>query len=267
MTELSSSLPAYASDGRGGSAYSELSTMIIRSLRVSLRNVDGLITALVLPVMLMLMFVYLFGGAIHVGTRYVDYVVPGVLVVCVGFGAGTTAVTVSGRPRRRDHRPLSLAGRPARLAARRTRGGQPGAQSDVGRSGARSRFLDRVPLRRKSGAVAAGGRAPMPVRDRHSVARGGDRHRGALPRGCPGDHLPDRLLPYPSSAFVPIHTMPSVLQGFARNQPVTAVIDSLRALLSGHAPGAAAWHAVLWSVAIAAVSVLVAGGLFRQRMK
>src|SRR6202042_2725589 len=51
--------------------------------------------AVALPILLMLMFVYLFGGAIHTGTRYVDYVVPGVLLVCIGFGAGTTALGVS----------------------------------------------------------------------------------------------------------------------------------------------------------------------------
>src|ERR1700742_3433592 len=73
----------------------EARTMVLRSLRLSLRNVDGLITAFTLPVMMMLMFVYLFGGAIHTGTRYVDYVVPGVLLVCVGFGAATTAVSVA----------------------------------------------------------------------------------------------------------------------------------------------------------------------------
>ena len=69
--------------------------MIARAFRLSLRNVDGMMTALVLPVLLMLMFVYLFGGAISTGTRYVDYVVPGVLLVCVGFGAGTTAISVA----------------------------------------------------------------------------------------------------------------------------------------------------------------------------
>src|SRR6201986_4620021 len=73
----------------------ELVTMIVRAPRLSLRNVDGLLTALALPVMLMVMFVYFFGGAIHVGGRYIDYVVPGVLLVCVLFGSGTTAVTVS----------------------------------------------------------------------------------------------------------------------------------------------------------------------------
>ena len=101
---------------RGASGLTELSTMVVRALRLSLRNVDGLITALVLPVMLMVMFVYFFGGAIHVGGRYIDYVVPGVLMVCAGFGAGTTAVTVSAdlaggivdRFRSLDVRPRSL---------------------------------------------------------------------------------------------------------------------------------------------------------------
>ena len=69
--------------------------LITRALRLSLRNVEGLMTALMLPVIMMLMFVYLFGGAISTGTRYVDYVVPGVLLVCISFGAGTTAVSVA----------------------------------------------------------------------------------------------------------------------------------------------------------------------------
>src|SRR3954468_2076250 len=70
-------------------------TMIGRSLRMSRRNVDSLLTSLMLPVMLMLIFVYLFGGAIETGTRYVTYVVPGVLLLCAGFGASMTAVSVS----------------------------------------------------------------------------------------------------------------------------------------------------------------------------
>src|ERR1700748_3444970 len=100
MTELTYPLGAGLDvDGTdraaGRAGLTELSTMVVRALRLSLRNVDGLITALALPVMLMVMFVYFFGGAIHVGGRYIDYVVPGVLLVCAGFGAGTTAVTVS----------------------------------------------------------------------------------------------------------------------------------------------------------------------------
>src|ERR1700733_10757604 len=76
-------------------ALTDLQVLITRALRLSLRNVDGLLTALMLPPLLMFMFVYFFGGAIHTGGRYVDFVVPCVLLVCVGFGAGTTAVSVA----------------------------------------------------------------------------------------------------------------------------------------------------------------------------
>ena len=62
-------------------------TMSGRSLRMARRNVDVLLTSLLLPVLLMLLFVYLFGGAIETGTRYVTYVVPGVVLLCAGFGA------------------------------------------------------------------------------------------------------------------------------------------------------------------------------------
>src|ERR1700684_903529 len=65
-----------------------------RSLRLSVRSPDALLTALLLPVMLMVVFVYLFGGAVRIGTGYVDYVVPGVLLLCAVTGGSTTAVTV-----------------------------------------------------------------------------------------------------------------------------------------------------------------------------
>ena len=73
------------------------------------------------------------------------------------------------------------------------------------------------------------------------------------------------FLAYPSSAFVPISTMPSWLQGFARNQPVTAVIDSVRALLLGGPVAASAWPAVTWSLGITLGSAVLAGVFFRRR--
>src|SRR5215468_2829925 len=66
-----------------------------RSPRLASRNLEVLLTALILPVMLMVLFVYLFGGAINTGTTYVTYVVPGVLLLCAGFGSAQTAVSVS----------------------------------------------------------------------------------------------------------------------------------------------------------------------------
>ena len=93
MNDTALSIP-YRPSGRRHFV-NEARTLVLRGLRLTLRNTESLTTAVALPVLLMLMFVYLFGGAIHTGTRYVDYVVPGVLLVCIGFGAGTTALSVS----------------------------------------------------------------------------------------------------------------------------------------------------------------------------
>jgi ABC-2 type transport system permease protein len=249
------------------SGVTELTAMLLRSLRLTLRNVDGLITALALPVMLMIIFVYFFGGAIHVGGRYIDYVVPGVLLVCVGFGAGTTSVTVSAdlaggiidRFRSLDVHPSTLlAGHVAASVARNLASAAlaVGVAFAIGyHSGAdATQWL-----------AAAGLLALFVMAISWLAAAIGVVTRS--PEAAQGITFLISFLPYPSSAFVPIHTMPSWLQGFARNQPVTAVIDALRALLSGHAPGAAAWHAVVWSLAIAAASVVVAGVLFARRMR
>src|SRR4051812_9931174 len=69
--------------------------MVSRCVRLSSRNIDAMITSLMLPILLMLLFVYLFGGAINTGTHYVTYVVPGVILLCAGFGSAMTAVSVS----------------------------------------------------------------------------------------------------------------------------------------------------------------------------
>ena len=151
----------------GRSVATELSTMVVRALRLSLRNVDGLITALFLPVMLMVMFVYFFGGAIHTGGRYIDYVVPGVLLVCAGFGAGTTAVAVA------------IGFRP---------------DAGIGHWLAAIGLLALFILALSWLAAAIG-----------VVMRS--------PEGAQGVTFLISFLPYPSSAFVPTHTMPSWIQG------------------------------------------------------
>ena len=70
-------------------------TMVGRSIRLSRRNLDTLIMAVVLPVLMMALFVYVFGGAISSAQSYVDYVVPGILVLCTGYGATSTAMSVA----------------------------------------------------------------------------------------------------------------------------------------------------------------------------
>jgi ABC-2 type transport system permease protein len=72
------------------------------------------------------------------------------------------------------------------------------------------------------------------------------------------------FLPYPSSAFVPIGTMPRWIRGFAEHQPATPVIESVRGLLLGQPVGARAFTATLWCGGILLASVLVCPVLFRR---
>lgn len=246
-------------------AWSEILTMIVRALRLSLRNVDALTTAFALPILLMLMFVYLFGGAIHTATSYVDYVVPGVMLVCIGFGASMTAVSVAhdlaggiiDRFRSMDVRGESLIN--GHVIA------------SVGRNLLSSTVAVAVALAigfrphgNPAGWLAAVGILALFMLALSWFAAA----IGILvrsPEAAQGIAFLVSFLAYPSSALVPIRTMPAWLQGIASDQPVTAVADTTRALLNGAPAGASAWHAVAWSVGIIATSVALAGGLYRHR--
>ena len=76
-------------------AYSDAVTMIDRSVRLVRRNVDTLFASILLPLLMMALFVYVFGGAINTGTEYVNYVVPGILLLTTGYGAASTAMAVA----------------------------------------------------------------------------------------------------------------------------------------------------------------------------
>jgi len=75
------------------------------------------------------------------------------------------------------------------------------------------------------------------------------------------------FLPYASSAFVPIDTMPSWLHGFARSQPCTPVIESIRALLASEPTQGQLGPAVMWCSAILIVSILAASALFAHKTR
>src|SRR5215813_7752725 len=95
--------PAHAPAHSGAHFLGDTQVMIVRSLRRSVRDPEAFITALALPVILMLLFVYVFGGAFNAGVHtagalsggYANYVVPGLIVLCAAFGAGTTSVAVA----------------------------------------------------------------------------------------------------------------------------------------------------------------------------
>ncbi|MET9346637.1 ABC transporter permease [Streptomyces termitum] len=239
-----------------------------RGLRLSRRNLDAVITSLMLPVLLMLVFVYFFGGAIDTGdTRYVTYVVPGVLVLCAGFGAAGTAVSVSDDMRRGTvdrFRTLDIGGVPI-LAGH--------VAATVVRNALATALVLGVafligfrPAATPGGWLAAIGLLLVYITTVSwlSAAAG---LLARTPEAAGAVTFFMMFLPYPSSAFVPIDTMPDWLHGFAEHQPVTPLIESMRGLLLDRPVGDAPWIALAWCAALLAVAVAASGALFRSRTK
>jgi ABC-2 type transport system permease protein len=241
--------------------------MIGRSLRMSRRNVDALLTSLMLPVMLMLLFVYLFGGAIQTGTKYVTYVVPGVLLLCAGFGASMTAVSVShdmaegiiDRFRSMDIRGTAvIAGHVVASVARNlvSTGLVLGIAFAIG-------FRPHASVGEWLGALSVLVLFLLAI-SWFSAAIG---LVARSPEAAGGFTFFVSFLPYPSSAFVPVATMPGWIQGFARHQPVTVVVETLRGLLLDIPNRPSAQPAILWCLGILLASMGLSAVLFRLRTK
>jgi ABC-2 type transport system permease protein len=239
--------------------------MIGRCLRLSRRNVEVLTTSLMLPIMVMLLFVYLFGGAIHTGTQYVTYVVPGIILLCVGYGASLTAVSVSqdmaggiiDRFRSMDVGGAALLA--GHVAASVTRnmistalvigvafliGFRPSAAPLEWLAALTVLLLFILAISWLSAAVGLFAKSP---------------------EAASGFTFFVLFLPYPSSGFVPIQTMPSWIHGFAQYQPATPVIETLRGLLLGTPLGVNPWLALAWCGGILVVSVVLCDLLFARR--
>jgi ABC-2 type transport system permease protein len=241
-------------------------TVSARSIRLSMRHLDALLTALFLPVMLMLIFVELFGGAIQAGaTSYVTYVAPGVILLCAGFGSATTAVTVS-----QD----MTGGIVDRLRA-----------MDVGGAAVMAGHVAASVVRNVASAVLVFAMALLlgfrpsagPVQwlavigvllcfvlaiSWMAAAIG---LVASSPEAANGFTFVVMFLPYASSAFVPVDTMPGWLHGFAAHQPVTPIVETLRGLLLGTPVGGEASTALAWCGGILVVSMAAAAALFRRR--
>jgi ABC-2 type transport system permease protein len=251
-------------------AVSDTGVMITRSLRRSLRDPEAFFTALMLPVVLMLLFVYVFGGALGTGGKYVEYVVPGLIVLCAGFGAGTTAVAVatdmtSGIVDRFRSMPVSgssiLVGHVAASLARNLLATALVIGVGLG--------IGWRPAASPLNWAAAAGMILLFVLALSWLAAGA----GLLARSAEAANslsIVLMFLPYVSTAFVPARTMPAALRDFAEHQPFTPIIETIRGLWMGQTSTGVtvaheAWLAIAYCAAILVVSLTAASWLFRYR--
>ncbi|MCA2208812.1 ABC transporter permease [Nocardia rosealba] len=240
-------------------------TMLDRNIRHTLRSPDTMIMTIALPVMILLMFVYVFGGAMRVDGAYIDYVVPGIILLCAGFGASTTAVALS------TDLAEGIVDRFRAMAIARSAVLTGHVVESVLRNLVTSAVVIGV-------AVVLGFRPTTdPVRwlgvagvlamfvfalSWLSAALG---MVARNPEAANGFTFFFMFLPYVSSAFVPTSTMPTWLHTFAENQPVTPVIETMRGLLMGTPIGDSGLLAVLWCGGIAVAGYLAARWMFQRR--
>ncbi|WP_369257042.1 ABC transporter permease [Geodermatophilus amargosae] len=234
-------------------APSDRLTLSGRSLRLTRRDADTLVMSIVLPVMLMALCVYVFGGAISGRARYVHHVVPGIVLLCAGFGAASTAMVV---------------------AADTTSGMVDRLRSLPVRSSAvlTGHVVASVARNTVSTAVVVGAALLMGFRPdagpQEWVAVAGLLLLYVLASGVESASALSFLmlfLPYLSNAFVPPETLPTALRAVAEHQPITPVIETVRVLLTGTPIGSSGWLAVLWCSGVLAAAVSAAGWAYRRR--
>ncbi len=228
-----------------------------RSLRHSARDPEALVMAVVLPTMLMLLFTYVFGGAIGGDSRtYLDYITPGTILLCAGYGAASTSVAVSrdmstGAVDRLRAMPVPvtalLVGHTVASLLRNLVAS--GVVVLVGLA------LGYRPTAGPLGWLAALGLISAWILAITALFAFLGLVAGSA-EAASGYGFLLLFLPYASSAFVPVATMPGWLQGFAEHQPVTPLTESVRALLGGTTPaGSDVAAAMVWSLGVLVVAM------------
>jgi ABC-2 type transport system permease protein len=246
-------------------AASDTGAMVGRSVRHTVRNLESLLLSVVLPVVLMLLFVYVFGGAIDPTGHYADYVVPGIILLCTGYGAASTAVDVA--------RDLSEGivdrFRSMPIVSSAVLTGH--AVASVARNALATVLVIGVALltgfRPDAGPLewlAAAGLLLLFVLALTwlSVCA------GLVARTVEGANAVTFLvlfLPYLSSAFVPVDTMKPALRAVAAHQPITPVTETLRGLLLGTPIGSYGGQAVAWCGGLLLAAYTLAIVLYRRR--
>ncbi len=247
--------------------YADTMALTGRSLRHIARSPDTIITTAVTPIAMMLLFVYVFGGAIQAGTdSYVTYLLPGILLITIASGIAYTAYRLfldmdKGIVERFQSMPIA---RSAVLWAHVLTSLVANLVSLV------VVVLVALAMGFRSGAGIGAWLAVVGVLVLFTLALTWLAVVAGLSAtsvdGASAFSYPLIFLPFISSAFVPTDTMPGPVRWFAENQPVTSIVDALRALLGGQPVGGDLWVALAWCVGILAVAYALAVAAYRRRV-
>jgi len=245
----------------------DTAVLLGRSLRHIARSPDTIITTAVTPIAMLLLFVYVLGGAIHAGTgSYVNYLLPGILIITIASGISYTAYRLfldlqGGIFERFQSMPIARA---AVLWAHVLTSLVANLISLV------VVVLVALVMGFRSGMGVLGWLAVAGILALFTLAL---TWLAVIPGltassvdGASAFAYPLIFLPFISSAFVPTASMPGPVRAFAENQPVTSIVNTLRALFTEQPVGSGIWTALAWCVGLLVVAVTVAGITYRRRI-
>ncbi len=246
--------------------FGDTAILLGRSLRHITRSLDTIITTAVTPIAMMLLFVYVFGGAISASSdSYVNYLLPGILIITIASGISYTGFRLfldmkSGIFERFHSMPIArssvlwahvLTSLVANLI---------------------SLFvvvLVALLMGFRSGAGVLAWLAVVGILGLFTLAL---TWLAVIPGltaktadGASAFAYPLVFLPFISSAFVPTDTMPGPVRAFAEHQPVTSIVDAIRAIFAQQAVGTDIWIALAWCVGILVVAYVVAMITYRRK--
>lgn len=247
---------------------SDLSVMLSRSMRHIFRSFDTIMTITITPIIMMLLFVYVFGGALQTGSdNYVNYLLPGILLIAIASAISYTAYR------------LFLDLQKGILERFRT---MPIAQSTFLWGHVITSLVSNIISLAVIIIVALiiGFRTSAGISDWLAVLGilmlftlaltwiaiiSGLKAKSVDAVGA--FSYPFIFLPFISSAFVPTNTMPKMVRVFAENQPVTSIVNAIRALLNNQPLGNDIWIALAWCIGIMLVVYIFAMKSYKQRVQ
>ncbi|MEU8287623.1 ABC transporter permease [Micromonospora sp. NPDC048905] len=245
----------------------DTAVLLGRSLRHIARSPDTIITTAIMPIAFMLLFVYVFGGAIETGTdSYVNYLLPGILIITIASGISYTAFRLF----------LDMKGGIFERFQ-----SMPIARSSV----LWAHVLTSLVANLISLVVVIGVALIMGFRTGTSVL-GWLAVAGILVLftlaltwiavipgltaktldGASAFSYPLIFLPFVSSAFVPTQSMPGPVRAFAEHQPVTSIVNAIRDLFTQQPVGTDIWIALAWCVGILVLAYLFANVTYRRKI-
>lgn len=247
--------------------FGDTAVLLGRSLRHVTRSLDTVITTTIMPIAMLLLFVYVFGGAIDTGSAsYIDYLLPGILLITVASGISYTAYRLftdlkGGIFERFQSMPIarssvlwahvltSLVANLISLVVVVLVALLMGFRSPAGVLAwlAVAGILILFTLALTWIAVIAGLSAKSPD-------------------GVSAFSYPLIFLPFISSAFVPTKTMPGPVRAFAEHQPVTSIVNAIHHLFTRQPVGTDIWVALGWCLGILVVAYALAMAAYHRKI-